>query len=163
MGPLSLGSPVHFHPNSLSFSLIWGWLCCVEMLTCRCWEVCWTGSLGIGASRCPGANSSSSHWDHLLMDLRQLAHLFLWYCYFRDKTRPAGFKNMYLRSYLCHQSSCTSPHPYAWQNTNLSQSLSSWCLLWGTQAGPSTDVNQRALPWPRSKYLTRFKAQNLEP
>lgn len=45
MGPPFLGFQIHFYPNSLSFSLIWGWFCCVEMLTCRCWKVCWTGDL----------------------------------------------------------------------------------------------------------------------
>ena len=92
LSSLSLGSHIPFFPNSLSFSLLWRWLCCTEALTWRCWKVCWTGSLGSRVSHCPGAEHSSSHRDHLLMDVCQLAHLFLWYCYFRGKKRPAGFK-----------------------------------------------------------------------
>lgn len=84
---------------------------------------CWHAGVGrfadqaVWGAEChivQGQSTGSSHWDHLLMDARQLAHLFLWYCYFRGKKRPAGLKNMYLRSCLCHQSSCDSPYPYAW-------------------------------------------------
>lgn len=52
---------------------------------------CWAGSLGIRVSHCPGVERGSC-WDHLLMDACQLAQPFLWYYYFRDKERPAGFK-----------------------------------------------------------------------
>lgn len=56
-------------------------------------EGCWAGGLGIRVSHCRGRGRwcvSGSHWDHLLMDVCQLAQPFLWYYYFRDKKRPAG-------------------------------------------------------------------------
>lgn len=55
LSSLSLGSHIPFFPNSLSFSLLWRWLCCTEVLTWRCWKVCWTGSLGSRVSHCSGA------------------------------------------------------------------------------------------------------------
>lgn len=42
-----------------------------------------------------GWSMRSSYWDHLLMDVCQLAQPFLWYYYFRDKKRPAGLKKKY--------------------------------------------------------------------
>lgn len=55
LSSLSLGPHIPFLPNSLSFSLLWRWLCCTEVLTWRCWKVCWSGRLGSRVSHCSGA------------------------------------------------------------------------------------------------------------
>lgn len=80
-----------FRLFELSFAvrvtLLWGGTD-IQML-----EGCWAGGLGIRVSHCRGRGRwcvSGSHWDHLLMDVCQLAQTFLWYYYFRDKKRPAG-------------------------------------------------------------------------
>lgn len=82
----------------LSFQIPWVSLCFEDdFAVLRCWraDVGRFAEQAVWGAEChfvQGQGTGSSHRDHLQMDVRQLAHLFLWYCYFRGKKRPAGLK-----------------------------------------------------------------------
>lgn len=145
-------------PESISFRIPWACLWSEgDFAALKCWhaDVGRFAEQAVWGSECHavrGQSTGSSQRGHL-MDFRQLAHLFLWYCCFRYKKKPAGFRNMYLRSWPCHRSSGDHPDPCAWWNSALSLSFPSCCLIWGTRAGSSADVDWRVLSsvphiWP---------------
>lgn len=114
LSPLSHGSQVHFHSNSLSSSLalrmtLLYWGAGTQML-----EGLLNRQFGEQSVTLSGAQHRQFSLGPLADGRSPVGSSLLRYCYFRDKKRPAGLKNMYLRSRLCHQSSCNSPYPYAW-------------------------------------------------